>query len=85
MTATSDGNKQRGQVTVMADTAAMSRHVDDNDSNKRDKKGGNQKKGENFGTFLKILYIKKTIIYNRNPIIYNRNPIIYSRFFENVV
>jgi hypothetical protein len=27
------------------------------------KKGGNQKKGANFGTFLKILYIKKTRLY----------------------
>jgi len=36
MTATSDGNKRRGQETAMADTAAMSRHVDDNDSDKRD-------------------------------------------------
>jgi hypothetical protein len=38
------------------------------------KKGGHQKKGAKFGTFLKILYIKNNpIIYNRDPIIYNQN------------
>ena len=38
------------------------------------KKGGNQKKGAKFGTFLYFLYIKKKpIIYNQDPIIYNQN------------
>ena len=42
------------------------------------KKGGHQKKGAKFGTFLKILYIKKTRLY----IIGSRLYII--RILENV-
>jgi hypothetical protein len=38
------------------------------------KRGDTRKRGAKFGTFLKILYIKKNpIIYNRVPIIYNQN------------
>ena len=49
-------------------------HLNDNQGRIMYKKGGNQKKGAKFGTFLYFLYIKKTpIIYNQDPIIYNQN------------